>query len=151
MTMLAVSDAVVIAVCSMIVSVLGLFVPIIAMVVKHRLDKKARAEEAKERKVVSDKVDTIEKQTNHLADLAINHAREAANKQGRLDERQRADNVADAKEVAIAVVEAKKEENAVIRRLGDPANETIAADIAEVKEAVVDAVKETGKTEEGKG
>lgn len=113
-------------------------------------EREAAAEEraltaSREREEISASVETIRKQTNHLSQLATEQAALAANKQGRLDERQRADDVADAKEVAIAVVEAEKEENAVIRRLGDPANETIAADIAEVKGAVVDAVKETGK------
>lgn len=105
-----------------------------------------RAEKAsRERAGLAESVETIRKQTNHLAQLASDQAALAANKQGRLDERQRADAVADAKVVAIAVVEAEKEENAVIRRLGDPANETIAADIAEVKEAVVEVHKDKDK------
>lgn len=134
MILLAMSDAVQIAIVAMITSVIGMFVPVILIVVKDYLDRQARKQSMEEMRAMAANVKKIETQTNSLTQQLVEQTDKSANQAGRLAERARADAVGDAKIVALAVVEAEKEAK-IIDVLGKPV-ETIAEDIAKVQESI---------------
>lgn len=144
--LLVVSDAVWISGFALVTSLVGLCVPIVMIVLKDRLDRRLREEDRKERREMAANVKKIEVQTNSNTDLLVAQTDKAARAEGKLAERQRADDSQDAKTVALAEVEAARElkQDTVISLIGEP-DETIAKDIKDGNIEIKNAIKEINR------